>query len=82
MEGLSMTGLKPRVLKVGLMQPGNSIFSAGVYTVEIEDRAGWEFVVVRALTGATTDEKLEIDPRHWPALRAEIDRMVAECRKS
>jgi hypothetical protein len=75
-----MGGFESRVLKVGLMRTGQSVFSDGVYTVEIDDQAGGEFVVVRQLTDTAAGEKLEIDPQQWPALRAEIDRMVAECR--
>jgi predicted lysophospholipase L1 biosynthesis ABC-type transport system permease subunit len=77
-----MGEFESRVLKVGLMQPGQSIFSENVYTVEIDDEAAGEYVVVRQVNHDGPEERLSIDPRHWPALRAEIDRMVAECRKS
>ena len=63
-----MSGFESRVLKVGLMRTGQSVFSDGVYTVEIDDQAGGEFVVVRQLKATTTDEKLEIDPRGISAL--------------
>lgn len=72
--------LKTRVLKVGLMTKEQAVFNDGVVTIEIDDEAAGEFLVVRQVTHEGPEGKLSIDPRQWPAIRAAIDKMIAECR--
>jgi len=73
-----MSKLEQRITRITLAPAGEPIFSKCAYTVEIDDEASGEFVVVRANTddGAS----VAIDLSDWPALRETIDRMVGECR--
>lgn len=65
-----------RVTRVHVLPEGEPIFSEQAFTVEIDDEAGGEFVVVRDCEG-----KIRLNPEEWPALRKAIDRMVKECRE-
>lgn len=65
-----------RVLKRILSKGSEFIFHELSYTVEIEDEAAGEFVVIRR-----DDEKLSIDPEDWKDLKKLIDKMIKECRE-
>ena len=71
-----------RVTRIHLVQPNEPIFAPYSYTIEIEDEAAGEFIVV---TDQNDNEPkpnaICIDPRDWPFLRAAIDRMIYECAK-
>lgn len=70
-----------RVLRVGIMPPGDPIFSERVTVVEINDDAGGEFVTITQDGGRSDFRKsLAFDPGEWPVVRDAIDFMVAECR--
>jgi hypothetical protein len=73
-----MNGLEQRITRVHIVPEGEPIFHEGGYSVEIDDEASGEFIVVRSQTGG--DGKISLDARDWPALREAIDRMVGECR--
>lgn len=64
-----------RVTRLHVLPEGEPLFSEQTFTVEIDDEAGGEFVVV-----SDSAEKIRIDAKEWPALREAIDRMVKECR--
>lgn len=64
-----------RATRLHVMPEGEPLFSELAYTVEIDDEAAGEFVVVCDFEG-----KIRIDAKEWPALREAIDRMVKECR--
>ena len=69
-----------RTIKVMLMDKDSAIFARDVWTVEIDDEAGGEFIVVKSGQEDLDPGKILIDPDEWPQLRALIDRMVSECR--
>jgi len=73
-----VNGLEVRVTRVHLVPGDEPIFHEGGYTVEIDDEAAGEFIVVRSQTDG--DSKISIDARNWPMLRETINRMVRECR--
>lgn len=68
-----------RVTRLTLTPKGTQIFDEGAMHVEIDDEAGGEFVIL-SQPGGERDGKVYIDPSEWPALRAAINRMVAQCR--
>ena len=49
-------------------------------SVRIEDSGSGEYVTVREVE-AVSEGVLSIDVAEWPALRAAIDRLIAECRE-
>ena len=73
------TKFESRVTRVTLAPEGEPIYSERAWTIEIDDEAAGEYVVV----GSESDEhdKIRIDAREWPALREEINAMIARCRK-
>lgn len=75
-------GIEIRVMKLMVAKPGTSLFECGVISVEIDDLAAGEFVVVKAVTEKTDGEhSVEIDASEWPTVRRAIDFMVSQCRK-
>lgn len=75
-------GMEIRVMKLMVAKPGESLFEQSVISVEIDDLAAGEFIVVKAPTEKTDGESnVGIDPEQWPALRSAIDFMVGQCRK-
>lgn len=64
-----------RVTRLHVLPEGEPLFSEQAYTVEIDDEAGGEFVVVSDCEG-----KIRLNPEEWPALRRAINQMVKECR--
>ena len=64
-----------RVTRLHVLPEGEPLFSEKAFTVEIDDEAGGEFVVVHDWEG-----KIRLNPEEWPALRRAIGRMVKECR--
>lgn len=69
------TKFETRIIKTLILPKGDPIFSERMTAIEIEDEAAGEYVKV------TQDgEKVCFDPDEWPAVRAEIDRAIGECR--
>ena len=67
--------VETRTLALVVLPDGEPIFHERATRVEIDDEGAGEFLVLHQYEG-----KMKIDPSEWPALRAAIDRMVAECR--
>jgi hypothetical protein len=68
-----------RITQLIVLPDDQPIFSEMATTVTVIDDAGGEFVEIEQ-HGAKELGKLQIGPAEWPALRAAIDQMVAECR--
>jgi len=68
-----------RVTAITVAPENEPVFSEMATTVSIEDEAAGEFVVVEQV-GRTDIGKIGIEPEQWPALRAAIDQMIAQCR--
>lgn len=64
-----------RVTRLHVLPEGEPLFSEQAFTVEIDDEAGGEFVVV-----SDCDGKIRLSPEEWPALCRAINQMVKECR--
>ena len=68
-----------RVTSVIVAPAGDPTFSEMATTVTITDEAAGEYVEV-SQEGRENLGKIAIDSIEWPAIRAAIDRMIAECR--
>ena len=68
---------RTRVTRLLVIPEGDPLFSEMATTVEIEDEAAGEFVVVSQ--DARTDKGIVINPEEWPALRAAINQMIEQC---
>ncbi len=67
-----------RKTQITVLPEGEPLFSEMATTVSITDEAGGEYVEVEQegkLVG-----KIRINPEEWPALRAVIDSMIADCK--
>lgn len=67
-----------RVTRLLVVPEGEPVFSEEATTVEIEDEAGGEYVIV-SQHGRIDLGKICINPEEWPALRAAINRLVRDC---
>jgi hypothetical protein len=65
--------------RMHLIPVGESLFCEAGFTVEIEDQAAGEYVVVRSQNPG--DGQISVDSESWPALKELIDKMVASCRE-
>lgn len=68
-----------RVTSVIVAPAGDPTFSEMATTVSIVDEAAGEYVEV-SQAGRSCLGKIAIEAMEWPAIRAAIDRMIAECR--
>lgn len=73
-------GFKARVTTLTLLPDGAALFHERATRIRLADEAAGEFVEVIQQSSYDDDFAIRIDPSEWPALRAAIDRMVAECR--
>lgn len=63
---------------------GEAIFHEGATMVEMEDESGGAFIIVSQPSRETTYNRHNavcFDLDEWPAIRKEIDRMVAAAHK-
>lgn len=68
-----------RITRLVVLPEGMQLFHDEATSVEIDDEAAGEFVVVKQVSEDNAGS-ISIDPSQWPALRDAIDRMIAECR--
>lgn len=70
-----------RVTRLHVAPEGEPIYTERAFTVEVEDEAGGEFLLIHCLDTSCKNGQLRIDPKEWPALRDAIERMIGECRE-
>lgn len=72
-----------RTLKIAILPESESIFSERCTTVEIEDQAAGEYLVVtqNSMSTAVKEQQIEIDPKEWTPLMEAIERMLFEIAK-
>lgn len=68
-----------RVTRLTVAPRGDQTYSEMATHVEIVDEAAGEFVKVSQSKASGLAETF-IDPSEWPAIRAAINRMIAQCR--
>lgn len=75
-------GMEIRVTRLAVGPEKKALFDYEVMTVEIDDEAAGEYVVVSQCTDSTANynERIAFNPEEWPALRMAIDFMVSQCR--
>lgn len=69
-----------RTTKLTITPAGEPIFSERGYTVEIDDEAAGEFIVVRENDAPITGG-IRIEPEQWEEIRQAIDQMVERVQK-
>jgi hypothetical protein len=70
----SNTKMVKRVRTIIIHPEGKLIFDEMATTIEIDDEAAGEFVVVRQ-----DDKAISINPEEWPVIRDAIAEMVSAC---
>lgn len=73
-----MSKYNTQVTRLLVVPEGEPKFSEMATTVEIDDEAAGEFVVVSQY-GRADIGKIAINPEEWPALRAAINRLIRQC---
>lgn len=71
-----------RVTRIHILPAAAPIYDERGFSVEIDDEAGGEFVVVNCNDELCAVGQIRVDPGEWPALRAAIDQMIGECREA
>lgn len=69
-----------RVTRIHVVPEGQPIFSEQAFSVEIDDDAGGEFLVIYCNDEQCSNGQIRLNPEEWPCLRDAIDRMVKECK--
>lgn len=69
-----------RVTRIHIVPEGQPIFSGQAFSVEIDDDAGGEFLVIQCNDDQCANGQIRLDPAEWPSLRDAIERMVKECK--
>lgn len=69
-----------RATRLHVIPTGAPIYDERGFTVEIDDEAGGEFLIVGCHDDQCANGQIRLDPSDWPALRDAIERMVNECR--
>lgn len=73
-----MSTFETRVTALAVSPMGEPLHSEMTTMIMIADEAAGEYVEV-IQTGRRDLGKIAIDPDQWPAMRAAIDRLIAEC---
>jgi hypothetical protein len=63
-----------RVKSIIIHPEGRPIYDEMATTIEIDDEAGGEFVVIKQ-----HDKVIAINPEEWPVIRDAISEMVSAC---
>ena len=69
-----------KIVKVAVLPKGEPIFCENAFSVEIDDEAAGEFLVVRTNLESCKEGEIRICAEEWPVLRTVIDRLILECR--
>lgn len=70
-----------RVTRMHVIPRGVPLYDERGFSVEIDDDAGGEFVVVNCHDDQCKAGQIRIDPEEWKAVRDAIDVMVKECKE-
>jgi len=70
-----MSNLITRITRMHIVPEGEPIYTEMGYSVEIDDEAGGEFIVIK---DGSTREKIgvSIDPKDWPAVRDCVEQII------
>lgn len=69
-----------RTTKLTITQAGEPIFSERGFTVEIDDEAAGEFIVVRENDAALTGG-IRIEPEQWEEIRQAIETLLGDIQE-
>lgn len=65
-----------RITKLIVNKPGEPIFSLHATTVEIEDEATGEYLVIRQRNDHAKAGEVAIMPDEWPQIKAAIEQLL------
>lgn len=74
-----MTSYETRTLSLIVAPLGEPTFSERATHIRIEDESGGEYIVIEQHLDSGS-QQVAINPDEWPAIRAAIDALVADCR--
>lgn len=74
-----MTSYETRTLSLIVAPLGEPTFSERATHIRIEDESGGEYVVIEQYPDSGL-QQVSINPEEWPAIRAAIDALAADCR--
>lgn len=69
-----------RITKLTVLPKGQPLFSEQATSIEIEDEAAGEFVVV-SQDHDGDEKKIQITPEEWPYVRDAIEKLIANCKE-
>ena len=67
-----------RITRLTVCAEGKPLFDESVTHVQIADEAAGEFIEIEQSRGDISDCVIQIDDTEWPAVRAAVDRLMAE----
>ncbi len=70
-----------RIKSVVVAPAGAPIFDDQAWTVDIEDDAGGEFLVIQCNDDQCANGQIRMNPKEWPAIRDAIEFMIEQVRK-
>ena len=65
-----------RITRLTVNKPGEPIFSPHATTVEIEDEACGEYLVIRQHNDQAKAGEIAITPEEWPTIKEAIERLL------
>jgi hypothetical protein len=65
-----------RITRLTVNKPGEPIFSRYATTVEIEDEAGGEYLVIRQNNEEAKAGEIAITPEEWPTIKEAIEQLL------
>lgn len=68
------------ITKLTVLPKGQPLFSEQATSIEIEDEAAGEFVVV-SQDHDGDEKKIQITPEEWPYVRDAIEKLIANCKE-
>ncbi len=75
-----MSKLTTRITRMHIIPEGEPIYTEKGYTVEIDDEAGGEFVIVK--DGSIADGTgVKIDPADWIEVRAAVNDLMDQIKR-
>ena len=71
-----------RTLKIAVLPKGEPIFAEQATTIEIEDIAGGEFLLITQQSNHvdSKEQQIQIDPEEWEPIRDGVEMMLKEIK--
>ena len=76
-----MSKLITRITRMHIIPEGEPIYTEKGYSVEIDDEAGGEFVILKDGSIATESVGVRIDPADWIEVRAAVNDLMDQIKR-